>query len=218
MERLTEMRLTGGGEEFVVRGDRTVYWPRERLLAAADVHVGKAESLRRDGVAVPDGAMYDDLLRLTRAVDETGAQRLVVIGDLVHDQSGLTPSVVEFVGRWRRQVGVKVELVVGNHDRRAVLPSEWDLEIHDPVLRVGTVAFAHEAPVRGVFTLVGHVHPAVRISGVGDGVRLPCFHLTKDGMILPAFTSLASGATVSPNGNDTIVALVDAFLVALPAS
>lgn len=198
----------------MLRGDRTLYWPRQRLLAVADVHVGKTESLRNDGVAVPDGAMFDDLVRLSAAIEDTGAERLVVIGDLVHDARGLTPMVREFIARWRRTCPCRLDLVLGNHDRRVPeMPLEWKLQVSDPCLSIGPLAFCHDEPLAGTYTLVGHIHPRIHISGAGDGVNVPCFHICARSMTLPAFSTLTAGMTVYLEPGQRAVALVQGYVV-----
>lgn len=214
MARLTSIEVTVAGEALVLRGDRSLFWPRARALVVADVHVGKTESLRGDGVAVPDGAMFDDLVRLAAAIEDTGAERVIVIGDLVHDARGLTPVVREFVTRWRRTVPGRLDLVLGNHDRRVrALPSEWDISVHDPCLTIGPLAFCHDEAVEGTYTLVGHVHPAVHVSGGGDGVKVPCFHVGESVMTLPAFSTLTAGVAVHLEPGERAVAVVQGYVV-----
>lgn len=214
MARLTSIDVTVAGETLVLRGDRSLYWPRERALVVADVHVGKTESLRSDGVAVPDGAMFDDLVRLAAAIEGTGAERIIVIGDLVHDARGLTPLVREFVTRWRHTVPCRLDLVLGNHDRRVRrLPSEWDMVVHDPCLTLEPLAFCHDTHVPGTYTLIGHVHPRIHLFGGGDGVRVPCFHIGHSVMTLPAFSTLTAGVSIYPGEGERAVAVAQGYVV-----
>ncbi|MGQ0649324.1 MAG: ligase-associated DNA damage response endonuclease PdeM [Gemmatimonadaceae bacterium] len=216
MARLTSLPIRLAGERVVLRGDRTLLWPRVRTLIVADVHAGKTESLRREGVALPDGPLFDDLVRLAAAIEDTGAERLIVVGDLVHDAQGLTPGVREFVTRWRRTVPCRLDLVIGNHDRKvSALPDEWDLARHDPSLVVSPFAFCHDMPVAGRYSLVGHIHPAVRLSGARDSARVPCFHIGTQAMVLPAFSSLTSGATVRVEDGEEVVAVVQGYVIRL---
>jgi hypothetical protein len=194
------------GERVELRGDRTMFWPRRGLLAVADVHLGKTESFRGQGVALPDGVMHDDLVRLAAAVEDSGARRLVVIGDLVHDAAGVTPTVRETLLRWRQTIPCDVDLVLGNHDRRLkAMPDEWRLAIHDPHLVVEGYAFAHERPVTGRFTWLGHVHPVARLHHGHDSIRVPCFHLRLESAILPAFTSFTTGAPIDPQPGERVI-------------
>ena len=191
------------GETMALRGDRTLYWPRHRWLIAADLHLGKVQSLRRDGVALPDAIVEADLARLATAVRESDATRLVVLGDLVHDAHGLTPALVARVARWRETVQMPIALVPGNHDRRVeAIPASWDIETWGAVVDEPPFRFSHEAPeTDGGFAWHGHVHPAVNLRGALDHLRLPCFVVGERAGILPAFSALTGGdASPRPSG------------------
>ena len=186
------------GETLVLRADRTAFWPRAGWLLVADVHVGKAESLRRDGVALPAAVLAADLDRLAAAVRATAAARVLVLGDLVHDAHGVTPEVRARVAHWRAAVDAEVSLVPGNHDRRAgVLPEEWRIaraaveEVAPPFV------FSHDRLASaGAFNWHGHLHPALVVRRGPDALKLPCFVLGPRHGVLPAFSGLAGGMVV----------------------
>jgi metallophosphoesterase superfamily enzyme len=83
------------GEALVLMPERSVYWPRRRTLVVADVHLGKEVAFRAASLPVPGDATGEDLDRLGRAVTRTGAERLIVLGDLFHGPSGLTAAVLQ---------------------------------------------------------------------------------------------------------------------------
>jgi metallophosphoesterase superfamily enzyme len=47
-------------------------------------------------------------------------------------------------------------------------------------------------------------------------VKVPCFVLAADAVVLPAFSSLAGGAVVSVAPGDRVVAVVDGYVVEVP--
>lgn len=216
-----EVTIEVQGERFVLRGDRSLYWPSTQWLILSDLHLGKVQSLRRDGVALPDAVTDDDLQRLQSAVRETKASRVVVLGDLVHDAHGLTPAVVTRVAQWRDALDAELALVPGNHDRRVKsLPHEWRLiEMATMIVERG-IRLTH-APTAGVgFNWHGHIHPVRTLRGVADRMRLPCFVVAHAAGILPAFTALSGGdeqwrATSGESSRTWVIA--DGVLVALPA-
>lgn len=182
------------GEAVHLLPERALFWPTEGLLVVADLHWGKVETFLRYGVPVPGGVLEDDLARLAKALEQTGAQRLVVLGDLVHGQVGLTEGLEARVGAWRAAHPVALVLVLGNHDRRtAGLPARWGIEVVEG-LEVGPFAFRHEPePVVGHHVWCGHIHPTVVL---GPGTRLPCFHIRAGLGILPAFSAFSGGPPV----------------------
>ncbi|WP_332911905.1 hypothetical protein [Algoriphagus boritolerans] len=57
----------------------------------------------------------------------------------------------------------------------------------------------------GHLNLCGHIHPGVRLLGKArQTVRIPCFHLSKSRLILPAFGNFTGLALVKPKDGDTI--------------
>ena len=218
MARLTAIGVERSGERLLARGDRSLYWPRHETLIVADLHIGKTQSLRGRGAAVPDGVLDDDLTRLSSALSETGARHLLVLGDLVHDAEGLTAGVRDDVARWRERTDVSVTVIQGNHDRRARgFPAAWRLAVHELPLVVAPFTFSHEPISAAGYNWCGHLHPVVTLRAAGDRLRLPCFHLGTRVGVLPAFSALTGGAEVRGAVGERVVAIADGYVIELPA-
>lgn len=217
-----EVTIDVQGECFVLRGDRTLYWPRMQWLIASDLHLGKVQSLRRDGVALPDAVTDDDLHRLQRAARETLASRVVVLGDLVHDAHGLTAAVVARVAQWRDALDAELALVPGNHDLRVrSLPHEWRLIRLEPMIVERGIRLTHAPHIGAGFNWHGHIHPVRTLRSAADRLRLPCFVVGDAAGILPAFSALAGGdeqwRVAAGAGPARAWVIADGVLVALPA-
>ncbi|MCC6679151.1 MAG: ligase-associated DNA damage response endonuclease PdeM [Phycisphaerales bacterium] len=206
------------GQAFILMAERCVYWPAQRTLIAADLHLGKCDTFRAAGLAMPSrvaaGVLEEQLARLARALTLTGAQRLLVVGDLLHAPAGLTPEMVDAVARWRSGNGVRLMLVSGNHDRRIERVSEpWRVEIETGSLREGPFVFVHdpaEAPAEdGLFSWCGHVHPTVRVVSGVDAVKLPCFVIDRRAAILPAFSRFTSGVAIRAANDRRLFAIAE---------
>src|SRR4051812_41265259 len=87
--------------EVMLLPHRAVYWPAAATLLIADLHLGKSETYRTLGAAIPDGVLHADLSRLEAALGLTGARRLIVLGDLLHAAAGLTDRLIATVAQWR---------------------------------------------------------------------------------------------------------------------
>ncbi len=192
------------GEALALLAARALHWPAgaagSGLLAVADLHWGKTESFQQHGIALPTGVLADDLSRLSAALRDTGARRLLFLGDLVHSRAGLTPAVVAQVAAWRAgHPEVQMVLVRGNHDRHvARLPEAWAMQDVPEQLDEGPFRFAHHpTPAPGRYVWAGHVHPTVRLGGGADRLRLPCFHLDRAVGVLPAFSAFTGGQDVT---------------------
>lgn len=187
-----------GGEPVELLPERAVWWPGARTLVVADLHLGKEHAFAAVGIGLPGAVLDETLERLSWCVDETGAERVVIAGDLLHAKAGLTGQLMDRVAIWRHSLGAReVLLVPGNHDRAiGDVAAVWGIRVHTEELRDGPFRFVHE-PDGGVgdaFTWAGHLHPAVRLHGGRDSVKLACFRIGERSAVLPAFT-LFSGKT-----------------------
>lgn len=101
-----------------VPGEPALYEPATRTLVLADLHYGHEVELLRGGVWVPSKAR-ERTRRVVELIEATGAQRLVLNGDLKHlipfshrrERSELSNLFATLI-----RVGVTLEVVPGNHD------------------------------------------------------------------------------------------------------
>ena len=199
------------GEELVLRADKTAFWPARQILFAADVHLGKAASFRAFGVPVPDGT--DATLRtLSNALEETGARRLVFLGDLWHARQGRTDEIIgKFLG-WRgRHAAVEMTLVEGNHDLRSGrLPEEANVaEVPEP-FSIAPFSLRHYPEEAEGYVLSGHLHPAAVLEGRGlQAVRLPCFWFGPRVGVLPALGDFTGCATIRAMAGDQVFVVAE---------
>lgn len=212
------MDIRIANETLTACADRALWWPRERTLIVADMHLGKAAAFRRAGVAVPSGATAADLARLDVLIAEHAPQRLLVLGDLFHTQLSFDEPAVAAIDAFRAQhAQLQISVIQGNHDRQIErLPAAWRLEWISGALHQPPFVFAHEpaADPRGT-VLAGHIHPVVRLQSRRDSARLPVFwfrHRQAIG-VLPAFGSFTGGWPVAPEQGDTVIAVTPDGLV-----
>ncbi|SEL66416.1 putative phosphoesterase [Roseateles sp. YR242] len=196
------LRLVLGDEVLDLLPGLAAWWPGQRTLFVADVHLGKGASFRALGQPVPAGTTQDNLARLTHWVRQCGAERLVVLGDFLHAATAQQAQVLDQVHAWRLTLPELVcVLVRGNHDSHAGdPPATLRFDIVDEPHRMGPFLACHHPghrPTSGTWVLAGHLHPAVVLRGPAhDRQRLPCFCLTEGQLILPAFGAF-TGTTLS---------------------
>ncbi len=210
-----QAELTLAGERLVLRGDHSVYWPSEATLFVADTHFGKSGVFRRQGLNVPTGTTEADLARLENALAETGATRLVVLGDFVHAPPAADAPWLARFAAWRaRHAAIEIIVTRGNHDRVKRLPVDVDIDWQPGARLMAPFVCQHEPgrDARGP-VLAGHVHPVVRLGSGADGARLPVFWRHGDGLMLPAFCSFAGGGRVSPAAGDRVFVVADGEVI-----
>jgi len=148
-------------------GERALHLPDARAIVVGDVHVGLESDLRRAGVHLPSqtSRMRE---RLERLLADTGADRVIVIGDLKHTIPFSTAQEEDELPRFFRGLPATVELVRGNHD--VDLDFLEDVRMHGSEgIRVGDVGLVHghtwpSEDVMAARTVVTcHNHPAVML-------------------------------------------------------
>lgn len=150
-----------------VFGERALHLPAHATLVVGDLHVGLESDLRQAGVNLPSQThrMRERLARLLR---ETGATRLVVIGDLKHRIPYSTRQEAQELPRFFEDLPARVELVRGNHD--VDLEGLLDVEMHPADgIRIGEVGLLHghtwpsDEVMRARLVVTCHNHPAVML-------------------------------------------------------
>jgi uncharacterized protein len=200
--------LSFRGAEVHARGDGALWWPAERALVVADLHLGKAERIaRRGGPLLPPWGEAETLDRLEAALAATGAARVVLLGDTFDDGAaaraldGAVRDRLVAMARGRDWLWVE-----GNHDpgvgpAALGLPGEGVAEG-----ALGGIALRHIGGAGG--GLSGHWHPAVRFAGR----RRAAFLVGAEHLILPAFGRYTGGLDAD---HPALAALVPAGLAVL---
>lgn len=218
-----ELKIDGRGERLTLLRERAVWWRRRRTLFVADVHVGKAAAFRAWGAPVPEEVTGHDLARLGELARGLEAERLIVLGDLLHAAAGMTAETNAALRSWRGMLGdAAVWLIRGNHDRK--VGGGWaeglDLREVDPGEvegDFGGLALLHDPADFGGCgaALAGHLHPGVVLrpadGGKGAGLRAPCFWLrsSRNGwlLVLPAFGTFTGLLPVCAAAGDRVFAV-----------
>ncbi len=188
------------GEAVVLDADRALVW--DGRVFVADVHLDKAATFQRAGLAVPLGDEGRDLDRLAALAARHDASEIVVLGDLVHAPPRPGGATERVVTRWARaHPTLRVTVVLGNHDRDAATRlAHWPVRWITEELRLGPFLLRHE-PARTAagngYELAGHLHPVLRLrDGQRDAMRLPGFWQRPGGLVLPAFGTFTGGHAV----------------------
>ncbi|MBC8087865.1 MAG: ligase-associated DNA damage response endonuclease PdeM [Phycisphaerae bacterium] len=209
--------LNVAGEQLFLSAHHALFIPRFSTLVVADLHWGKAATFRATGVPLPPGVTASDLERLTQVLTETSAERLLIVGDLLHARAGRHERTLNAIAEWRAQhQSLQMVLVRGNHDAHAGdPPSALNIECVDGPLLVGAFACQHHPNKHAThYVLAGHLHPHVRLHGRGrQNVRLPCFAFCDRGAVLPAFTAFTGGGAYTPSSGDRIFAIADGEII-----
>ncbi len=204
------LTIEWAGEELALLPERAVWWARTETLFIADPHFGKAATFRLAGLPVPERTHDEDLHRLGGLIERFSAKHLVILGDFFHARAGRSATTMLALAEWRRRhAGIRMRLVVGNHDRQAGRPpDEWNMEWAEGQSAFPPFSLIHEPmanPGANAFVVAGHWHPSFRLSeGMGSGVRLPCFYFGRNLAVLPAFGNFTGTQAIAKRPGDRI--------------
>lgn len=176
-----------------VRG--ALFWPAERTLMLADLHLEKGSSYARRGMFLPPYDTRATLDRLAAVVRLYRPERVCCLGDSFHDREASARLDDLDRDRLRRMVQAHEWIwIAGNHD--PLPPEGLGGQVVD-VWRRGPLVLRHEpSAAECAGELAGHLHPKAAISAAGRRVGGPCFVSDGHRLVMPAFGAYAGGLNV----------------------
>jgi DNA ligase-associated metallophosphoesterase len=201
---------------FEVLPQKALYWPSEKILLVADLHLGKVNDYRKAGYPVPTRANDENTTVLIDLLNHYKPERMLFLGDLFHSHYNEEWEVLGQVIKHFKSTSF--ELVRGNHDIMSTLQYErHTMKVHREELRIGDLWLTHipvENPSEEIYNLSGHIHPGARLLGKGrQALLLPCFHFGKHQGILPAFGSFTGLYPVRVTKGDQVFVIADGEVI-----
>ncbi|MEK6820183.1 MAG: metallophosphoesterase [Nanoarchaeota archaeon] len=191
--------------------DKSVFFPQEKILVVADLHLGYEQALNEAGVFLPKHQFKEIMENMKKIIEKTGKlKEIIILGDLKHEFGTISSQewreVLEFLD-FLQEKTEKIVLIKGNHDTiLEPIAKRKNLEVKDFYIKKD-VAFLHghksflEVLDKKVKLLVmGHKHPAITIRENVKAETYKCFLVgkfkDKEIIILPSFFPLVEGSDV----------------------
>jgi DNA ligase-associated metallophosphoesterase len=188
--------------DFTLLAEKALWRHDTRQLIIADIHLGKASHFRKAGISIPADSVLEDLRKLDQLMKTHQPKEVILLGDLFHSSYNREWHLFEaFLDSF---ADIKFILIKGNHDilkaHRYELPNFEVLDTWEDECFI----YSHEPMKHDTkFVLSGHVHPGVTLSGKGKQyLSLPCFHCSKNQLVLPAFGKLTGLYILDQKEND----------------
>lgn len=180
--------ITIHNEIFTLTNQRALYWEKEKALIFSDLHIGKTAHFRKNGIALANHIMKNDLERLSILIENFQPDKFIIVGDLLH--AGNNSDVDEFCNWQKQYPHIKFILVEGNHDKISkTLEKKLCLDSRSASLEIDDIAFVHDFDRSNPkFQITGHIHPGFVINSPVKRIKLPCFAQTSKQLLLPAFS------------------------------
>ena len=187
--------ITVSGKQLLADMSGALFWPGERTLLVADLHLEKASSFAARGQMLPPYDTRETLQRLAEVIDRYEPERVIALGDSLHSSAGAESiadedlHILDMLQEGRHWVWV-----TGNHD--PAIAQRLGGSVVEAMV-IGGLRLQHE-PYAGQVSheIAGHLHPAARLSVYGHSIRRPCFVGNGRRLVLPAFGALTGGVNV----------------------
>lgn len=194
------------GIELILLPQKALFHQQERTLFIADLHLGKSGTFRAHGIPIPDSMAEKDLKTISDLLANFSVSHLIILGDFLHHATGRNSKLDDLISQWRISIArTKITLIIGNHDRKSgALEKDWQIISEEEPFPYFGLDLCHIPDLESCRpTIAGHIHPKIRINPRGkESLSLPCFWKTTSTLILPAFSSFASGKNIKPSNGD----------------
>ncbi len=195
MWRATAEEIAVAGTALVADPAGALYWPDEKLLVVADLHLEKGSAFAARGVLLPPYDTATTLARLSRLIERYAPQLVIALGDSFHDGGG--PARMNDVSRVALkalQRGRDWLWLAGNHDPD---PADNVGGRFAGELALGALKFRHQpSPGLSDGEIAGHLHPVARVARRGRAVSRRCFASDGRRLVMPAFGAYTGGLNV----------------------
>ena len=187
--------ITVAGTTLVADAAGAIYWPEEKLLTVADLHLEKGSAFAVRGILLPPYDTAAILARLSGLIDRHAPRLVVALGDSFHDGGGpVRMAAADRATLATLQRGRDWLWITGNHDPH---PANGIGGEFAAALSLGRLTFRHEpSPDACDGEVGGHLHPVARVAQRGRAVSRRCFATDGRRLVMPAFGAYAGGLNV----------------------
>lgn len=190
------------GEELWLLPQKGLFWPKNKLLVIADLHVGKSGHFRKWGIPISSQILQKDLNSLDYLINFLKPKSTLFLGDLYHSKKNRE---FETLKLWMINQPTDFILVKGNHDTIDFL-KYLPLTINEGKILMPPFVFSHQV-LSGVthYNITGHLHPATVIKGnAKQSIKLSCFWFSQNFAVLPAFGSFTGSHIIKVAKEDKV--------------
>lgn len=207
------------GQTFILHPLKAIFWKEEQTLILADLHLGKSQHFRKNGLAVPTQISQSNFDKLLLLIKTYNPKEVLILGDLFHSDHNIIWDL--FCSFCNQFEAITFSLVPGNHDiLSGDIYQKSPLKLLEVVEERGPFLFSHH-PIddltEHLYNIYGHIHPGIQMRGKGrQSLRLPCYYFGTKEAVVPAFGAFTGLHVIHPLQGDQVFAIVENEIISLP--
>ena len=175
---------------FILQLDGSVYWPDKKCLILCDLHLEKSSFFAKLGDFLPPYDSFETLRKLKFSLTNLNVDRIVLLGDIFHDKEGinrLNKELQDYLESLCKSY--EVIWLAGNHD--GLIRPKFAKYCYK--YKLDNIIFNHKSHKNTINEISGHYHPKTTLRLFKRKVSKPCFLISKEKIILPAYGSFTGG-------------------------
>lgn len=195
-------------KKFTLHQSGAMFWQEKKILFISDVHFGKVAHFRKHGIGIPEEAIMANFNRLNSVLELFDTEIIIFLGDLFHSKIN---NEWNLFANWIKNLTQQVILIEGNHDVIAKhLYAELNIKIYRELVLPPFLLTHHPTDKEGFFNFCGHIHPAIKLKGMGrQFLGLSCFFRKPNQLIFPAFGEFTGTFYLNPTEKDHVYAITE---------
>ncbi len=197
------MRIEINNQNFTLHYSGVAFWEEKKILLISDVHLGKVAHFRKHGIGIPNDVIFENFNRLNTVLELFDSEIIIFLGDLFHSKIN---NEWDLFASWTKKHSQKMILVEGNHDIiDKQYYSDLNIMVYNELLIEDFLLTHHPTEKEGFFNFCGHIHPAIKLKGLGrQFLNLSCFFRKPNQLIFPAFGGFTGNSYLTPTEKDKV--------------
>lgn len=205
---------------------KTLFFPKQKILAVGDLHIGYEQMLRLQGIFLPFNQLKTTKEELNNIIKHVktkyGLNKIILLGDIKHHFSFEKSEIFElrdFMKFLEKQIPKeKIILIKGNHDTFTLK----DHKIQESYVEDSLAFFHGDKIPKNVYEnskiktcIISHIHPSVNLRDK-TGIKREKFKAffigkfkRKELIVIPSFLPLIEGSEINEFHNQKNFSIID---------
>ena len=188
--------LNFGNHKLLLYPSGELYYRDRETVVISDLHLEKGSFYAASNQFLPPYDSIETLKKLQSFITQNCVQKIVFLGDLVHDSDGFNRISNDALQIFMEIIAKReVILTVGNHDKNFNYEDQG-LKFCEEY-RIDDIYFRHQPSDTNGLQIFGHFHPKVTMSIMDKKLSKKCFVSDAKKVLMPAYGTLTGGMDIN---------------------